>query len=93
MIALSDQGALLAVWICFTVFALIGIIVVFGWAVRARQFSDQDRARHLPLRSNIPPAEGEGKVGNGPSGKGPSGNGPGGAGPAGKQGSGTHASV
>lgn len=88
MIALSDQGTLLAVWICFTVLALIGIIVVFGWAVRARQFSDQDRARHLPLRSNIPPAEGEGKVGNGPSG-----NGPGGAGPAGKQGSGKHASV
>ena len=83
MIALSDQGTLLAVWICFTVLALIGIIVVFGWAVRARQFSDQDRARHLPLRSNIPPAEGEGKVGKGPSG----------AGPAGKQGSGTHASV
>ena len=55
MIALSAQNALLAVWICFTVMVLIGIIAVFVWAVRARQFSDQDRARHLPLRSNIPP--------------------------------------
>ena len=54
MIALSEPGLLLAVWICFTVLALIGIIAVFVWAVRARQFSDQDRARHLPLRSDIP---------------------------------------
>lgn len=50
----SAQGVLLAVWIGFAVVALVGIIIVFVWAVRARQFSDQDRARHLPLRSNIP---------------------------------------
>ena len=67
MIALSDQGVLLAVWISFTVLALSGIIVVFVWAVRARQFSDQDRARHLPLRSNIPPQESEGEAGDGPA--------------------------
>ena len=54
VIALTAQGALLAVWIAFTVLALIAIIAVFVWAVRARQFSDQDRARHLPLRSGIP---------------------------------------
>ena len=60
MIAFTEQAELLAVWICFTVVALVGIIAIFVWAVRARQFSDQDRARHLPLRSNIPPQEGNG---------------------------------
>ncbi len=50
----SAQGVLLAVWIAFTVVALAGIIAVFVWAVRARQFSDQDRARHLPLSCGIP---------------------------------------
>ena len=56
MTAVTAQGVLLVVWICFTVMALVGVIAVFVWAVRARQFSDQDRARHLPLRSGIPPA-------------------------------------
>lgn len=54
MIAITAGMLLLAVWICYAVLALIGIIAVFVWAVRARQFSSQDRARHLPLRSGIP---------------------------------------
>ncbi len=66
MIAMTAQGILLAIWICFTVMALIGVIAVFLWAVRARQFSGQDRARHLPLRSGIPRDGGKG-AGNGAS--------------------------
>ncbi len=54
MIAITADGILLIVWIGFTFLALIGVIAVFVWAVRARQFSGQDRARHLPLRSQIP---------------------------------------
>jgi nitrogen fixation-related uncharacterized protein len=57
MIAVTTQGVLLALWICFAFMALIGVTAVLVWAVRARQFSGQDRARHLPLRSNIPPAD------------------------------------
>jgi len=59
VIATTAQGVLLAVWICFTVLALVGVIAVFVWAVRARQFSGQDRARHLPLRSGIPREDGK----------------------------------
>jgi cbb3-type cytochrome oxidase maturation protein len=60
MTAVTAGMLLLAVWICFTILALVGIIAVFIWAVRARQFSSQDRARHLPLRSGIPPEVGAG---------------------------------
>jgi nitrogen fixation-related uncharacterized protein len=54
MMAITDQGALLLVWIAFLVLTLIGVFLILIWAVRARQFSGQDRARHLPLRSDIP---------------------------------------
>jgi cbb3-type cytochrome oxidase maturation protein len=54
MIAMSYNAALLAMWVIFTVLALAGVIAVFVWAVRARQFSDQDRARYLALDSGIP---------------------------------------
>ena len=49
---------LLAVWVTFTTFSLLGIFVLLLWAVRARQFGDQDRARHLPLLSGIPVSTG-----------------------------------
>jgi nitrogen fixation-related uncharacterized protein len=48
------QVGFLAMWIAFTVIALGGIIAVLVWAVRARQFSDQNHARYLPLESVIP---------------------------------------
>jgi len=53
MIAAGDS-ALLLIWIAFTGIAIAGIIAVLVWAVRTRQFSDQDRARHLPLDNGIP---------------------------------------
>ncbi len=41
-------------WVTIAVLMLAGIAAVLVWAVRNRQFSDQDRARHLPLLSGIP---------------------------------------
>jgi cbb3-type cytochrome oxidase maturation protein len=55
--AAPAHGALLIAWIIFLVLALIGGIAVLVWAVRSRQFSNQDRARYLPLQSEIPEDE------------------------------------
>lgn len=54
MIALSPASALLAMWITFAVVALAGSISVLVWAVRKGQFSNQDHARYLALKSGIP---------------------------------------
>ena len=50
----DGQIEFLMVWMTFAVLGLIALIVVLLWAVRSRQFSDQDRARSLPLHSGIP---------------------------------------
>jgi len=55
----AGQTAFLLMWIGFTALVLIAISAVLVWAVRNRQFSDQDRARYLPLQSNIPGKEEE----------------------------------
>ena len=47
---------LLILWITFTSVALMGVIAVLVWAAREKQFSNQDAARYLPLKSGIPPA-------------------------------------
>jgi cbb3-type cytochrome oxidase maturation protein len=39
------------VWIGYSVIGVLVFSSVFLWAVRARQFSDLDRAGHIPLRS------------------------------------------
>jgi hypothetical protein len=49
----ADSG-LFIIWITFTVAALIGLCAILVWAVRSRQFSNQDDARYLPLRSGVP---------------------------------------
>ena len=54
MIAMTAHEAFLTMWLTFAALALLGLIAVFIWAVRSRQFSDQDRARHLALTSGIP---------------------------------------
>ena len=51
---MNQENSLLLVWVTFTVVALAGVLAVFVWAVRSRQFSDQDRARYLPLVSGVP---------------------------------------
>jgi len=50
----------LFMWLGFLVLMICVIAAFFLWAVRSGQFSDQDRARYLPLTSGIPPAEGSG---------------------------------
>jgi nitrogen fixation-related uncharacterized protein len=52
-----SSNALLIFWITFAAVYLGSAVAVLVWAVRARQFSDQDRARYLPLRSGIPRTE------------------------------------
>ncbi len=49
MIAMGEEMSLLVMWTTFSVLALAGVIAVFVWAIRSRQFSDQDRARYLAL--------------------------------------------
>ena len=59
MIAMTVGGVLLVMWIVFAAIAILGITAVLVWAVRTRQFADQDRARYLPLRSGVPEDAGD----------------------------------
>jgi len=43
-------------WITLVVISLWVSLVAFIWALRSGQFSDQGRARYLPLRNEFPPA-------------------------------------
>ena len=58
MIAMSANAAFLISWLTFTVLGVAAAVAAFVWAVRNRQFSDQDRARSLPLQSGIPEQSG-----------------------------------
>ena len=49
-----SANALIILWAVLSAVSLAGIIAVLVWAVRTRQFSKQDDARYLPLRSGIP---------------------------------------
>lgn len=51
---MTGETNLLIIWITFTAVALIGLAAVLVWAVRSKQFSNQDAARYLPLKSGIP---------------------------------------
>jgi nitrogen fixation-related uncharacterized protein len=44
-------------WIALTATGIIASIVVFIWAIRTGQFSDQGRARYLPLADGVTHAE------------------------------------
>jgi len=48
---------LVTVWLLYSALGVAIFAALFLWAVRAGQFRDQDRARHLPL--NHPPDENE----------------------------------
>ncbi len=48
---------MLTVWIIYAVIGVGISCAVFLWAVRARQFSDQDRARYLALNAEALPPE------------------------------------
>ena len=42
-------------WIVLVVISLWVSVVTFIWALKGGQFSDQSRARYLPLRDDFPP--------------------------------------
>jgi cbb3-type cytochrome oxidase maturation protein len=52
--AMTEEKQLLIMWIVYSVVALAGVAAFFVWAVRSGQFSQQDRARGLALKSGIP---------------------------------------
>ena len=54
-----DGAAFLFLWIGFLTLMIICIVAIFIWAIRTRQFSDQERARYLALQSKIPGDEHE----------------------------------
>ncbi len=41
-------------WVILIAFSLWASLVAFLWGLRSGQFSDQDRARYLPLRDILP---------------------------------------
>jgi cbb3-type cytochrome oxidase maturation protein len=41
-------------WVAFSLLTLGGLAAFLVWAIRSGQFSDQDRARYLPLLGGIP---------------------------------------
>lgn len=57
MPALLATEGFVFIWLGLLLLMSVGVSWVFLWAVRARQFSDQDRARYLPLQSGIPVSE------------------------------------
>jgi cbb3-type cytochrome oxidase maturation protein len=50
----SEGTVLFLFWAIFTACTLAAALTALIWAVRSGQFSDQDRARYLPLLSGIP---------------------------------------
>ncbi|MFB3881555.1 MAG: cbb3-type cytochrome oxidase assembly protein [Armatimonadota bacterium] len=53
----------LAMWLLYAAFGVSVFSLLFVWAVRNRQFTDQDRARHMALHSpeQEPPGPAEGE--------------------------------
>ncbi|MBJ6726094.1 cbb3-type cytochrome oxidase assembly protein CcoS [Geomesophilobacter sediminis] len=54
MSSLADTELIVYLWVGFLLLMLAGLAGVFWWAVRNRQFADQERARFLALESRIP---------------------------------------
>ncbi len=49
-----SPNALLILFITFTAVALAAMAAALVWAARTKQFTHQDEARYLPLKSGIP---------------------------------------
>ncbi len=54
-----------ALWIVLVLVSLWISFLVFFWALRSGQFSDQDRARYIPLRGYQPTSKVESKAAKG----------------------------
>jgi len=48
------EDRLLIFWLTFAVLSVAGLIPIVRWAIRSGQFSDNDAAKYLPLKSGIP---------------------------------------
>jgi len=46
--------SILDIWTLYTVFGVAAFSAAFVWAVRARQFTDLDRARYIALKDQAP---------------------------------------
>ena len=53
----EPDAAFIMLWVAFALVMLLAIAAVLVWAIRSRQFADQDRAARLPLDSGIPVAQ------------------------------------
>jgi cbb3-type cytochrome oxidase maturation protein len=53
----TEGPAFLFIWIGFLLLMTGSIAAFFLWAIRAGQFSGQERARYLPLTSGITESE------------------------------------
>jgi len=54
MITMLEDPIFVFMWLGFLMLMSVGTALFFMWAVRSQQFSQQDRARYLPLQSGIP---------------------------------------
>lgn len=54
MIAVVNIDLFLAIWVDVAAMSLLGMAAALIWAVRAKQFRNQDYARYLPLKAAIP---------------------------------------
>lgn len=52
-----EGATFLLMWLGFLLLMTACVAAFFLWAIRGKQFSDQDGARYLPLESGIPDAE------------------------------------
>jgi len=51
---MSPDTTFAVIWVTFTVLVWVAAIPFAYWAVKTGQFKNQDRARHLALRSGPP---------------------------------------
>ncbi len=52
---MSMDSLFVVIWLGYFGIMIVAIAVVVWWAIRNKQFTDQDRARYIPLLS--PPME------------------------------------
>ncbi len=51
------ENRLLLVWCTFTALMIIALVPIITWAIRSGQFSNNAKAKYLPLKSGIPEAK------------------------------------
>jgi nitrogen fixation-related uncharacterized protein len=49
-------------WIAFSIIMLLAISAIIIWAIRNKQFKNQDRARYLPLDAKLKKKESDDKI-------------------------------